>query len=90
MSRKEKRDALDAMIKTLEENSKKEKCDKCGMKFRDWMKKWSTNDISEAICIYCHSKYWNKNPEDYYLQDETENLRRVIRIKEEETENDTS
>ena len=72
MGRKEKAQALEGMIQMIEKSGNKKKCDLCGVKFTKEMSRWSKDDFTSSICILCHSKFWNKKPNEYMPHEQKE------------------
>ena len=72
MTRKEKVNALDGMIKLIEKSGKKKKCDICKNIFNEKMSRWSKDDLNSSICIVCHKKFWNKKCGEYSYSEQKE------------------
>ena len=72
MTRKEKVNALDGMIKLIEKSGKKKKCDICKNIFNEKMSRWSKDNFTSSICIVCHQKFWNKKSGEYMPKEQRE------------------
>ncbi len=77
MSRRKKREVLDAMLKSMEKAGRKKHCDICKRKFKKKDSRWAKDDFTSSICILCHKEYFKMKIKDYYMEDERKEIMKL-------------